>query len=71
MEAGNPAQNDATSIHLRQASWMQQIQSAAVHCSPAPPPATWFMQKSAPNLPQRMLNELSESPTPETKAGSR
>lgn len=35
---------------------------AAVQCQPPPPPAAWFMASQEPNLTQRMLNELSESP---------
>jgi len=27
-----------------------------------PAPAAWFMEERAPDLPQRMLNELSASP---------
>jgi len=29
--------------------------------------AAWFMEERAPDLTQRMLKELSESPTPVTK----
>lgn len=29
--------------------------------------AAWFMEEHAPDLTQRMLNELSGSPTPATK----
>ncbi len=34
----------------------------AVGCQPPPAPAAWFMEPREPNLTQRMLNELSESP---------
>jgi hypothetical protein len=36
-------------------------------CHPLPAPAAWFMEPREPNLSQRMLNELSQSPTPATK----
>ena len=45
----------------------QRIQPVAVQCQPIPAPAAWFMEERAPDLTQRMLNELSESPTPATK----
>ena len=32
-------------------------------CQPPPPPAAWFMAPQEPNLSQRMLYELSASPT--------
>ncbi|KDD65588.1 hypothetical protein V466_28125 [Pseudomonas mandelii PD30] len=37
------------------------------NCQPLPAPVAWFMEARAPDLTQRMLNELSESPTPATK----
>ncbi|VVN32287.1 hypothetical protein PS676_04880 [Pseudomonas fluorescens] len=43
------------------------IQPIAVQCHPVPAPAAWFMEERAPDLTQRMLNELSPSPTPVTK----
>jgi hypothetical protein len=39
-----------------------RIQPVAVQCQPVPAPSAWFMEERAPDLPQRMLNELSESP---------
>ena len=44
-----------------------RIQPVAVQCQPVPAPAAWFMKERAPDLTQRMLNELSESPMPATK----
>lgn len=43
------------------------MQPVAVQCQPPPQPAAWFMAPQEPNLTQRMLNELSESPTAEIK----
>jgi hypothetical protein len=43
---------------------MPRIQPVAVQCQPVPQPAAWFMEERVPNLDQRMLNELSPSPTP-------
>ena len=40
-----------------------QIQPVAAKCLPPPAPSAWFMQPVEPNLTQRMLNELSPSPT--------
>ena len=42
-------------------------QPVAATCLPPPAPSAWFMQPVEPNLTQRMLNELSPSPTPATK----
>ena len=42
-----------------------RVQPVAVQCLPPPAPAAWFMEERAPDLTQRMLNELSESPTTE------
>ncbi len=39
----------------------------AVGCQPPPAPAAWFMERRKPNLPQRLLNELSPSPETVTK----
>ncbi|MCP2141788.1 UNVERIFIED_ORG: hypothetical protein J2Y94_003113 [Pseudomonas poae] len=39
----------------------------AATCLPPPAPSAWFMEPVEPNLTQRMLNELSASPTPVTK----
>ena len=39
-----------------------RIQPVAVQCQPVPAPAAWFMEEREPDLNQRMLNELSESP---------
>ncbi|AZC51525.1 hypothetical protein C4K35_3946 [Pseudomonas chlororaphis subsp. piscium] len=39
----------------------------AVKCLPPPPPAARFMLPREPDLTQRMLNELSASPTTATK----
>ena len=46
-------------------SSLPRIQPVAVQCQPAP--SAWFMEEHAPDLTQRMLNELSESRTPVTK----
>ena len=35
-----------------------------VGCEKPPAPEAWFMEPFAPDLTQRMLNELSASPTP-------
>ncbi|KJZ39632.1 hypothetical protein VC33_07770 [Pseudomonas fluorescens] len=43
------------------------IKTVAVQCLPVPKPAAWFMEARAPDLTQRMLNELSASLTPVTK----
>ena len=48
-------------------SSLPRIQPVAVQCQPVPAPAAWFMEEYAPDLTQRMLNELSESRTPVTK----
>ena len=40
-----------------------QPQLVAVGCQPPPAPEAWYMQPVEPNLTQRMLNELSASPT--------
>jgi hypothetical protein len=40
-----------------------QVQLVAVQCLPPPAPAAWIMQPYESNLTQRMLNELSPSPT--------
>lgn len=40
-----------------------RIQPVAATCLPPPAPSAWFMQSVEPNLTQRMLNELSPSPT--------
>lgn len=50
-----------------QSSSTARIQPVAVQCLPAPAPAAWFMEERAPDLTQRMLNELSASPMPVTK----
>ncbi|MEF9671951.1 lysis system o-spanin lipoprotein Rz1 [Pseudomonas sp. PCH446] len=44
-----------------------RIQPVAATCPQPPAPAAWFMEERAPNLTQRMLNELSASPTQATK----
>ena len=46
-------------------SSLPRIQPVAAQCQPAP--AAWFMEEREPDLTQRMLNELSESPMPATK----
>lgn len=38
-----------------------------VGCEKPPAPEAWFMEPFAPNLTQRMLNELSASPTTVTE----
>lgn len=40
----------------------QPPQRVVTQCNPPPAPAAWFMAPIEPNLTQRMLNELSESP---------
>ncbi|RON19413.1 hypothetical protein BK662_02185 [Pseudomonas frederiksbergensis] len=44
-------------------SSLPRIQPVAVQCQPVPKPAAWFMEGRAPDLSQRMLSELSASPT--------
>ena len=46
-----------------QSSSPAQTRLVEVGCQPPTAPALWFMQPREPNLTQRMLNELSESPT--------
>ena len=46
-----------------QSSSPPRIQPVAAQCQPPPKPAAWFMESREPNLTQRMLNELSASPT--------
>lgn len=48
-------------------SSLPRIQPVAVQCQPVPPPTAWFMEERVPDLTQRMLNELSPSPTQATK----
>lgn len=50
-----------------QSSSTLRIQPVAVQCQPVPKPSAWFMEERAPDLTQRMLNELSPSPTPATR----
>ena len=45
-------------------SSLQRIQPVVAQCQPVP--AVWFMEPRAPDLSQRMLKELSPSPTPVT-----
>ena len=40
-----------------------RIRPVAATCLPPPAPSAWFMQPVEPNLTQRMLKELSVSPT--------
>ena len=47
-----------------QSSSTVRVQPLAVQCPPLPAPAAWFMAPRAPDLTQRMLSELSPSPTP-------
>ncbi len=42
-------------------------QLVVTQCKPPPAPAAWFMAPIEPDLTQRMLNELSESPVTVTK----
>jgi hypothetical protein len=42
-----------------QSSSTPRIQPVPVQCQPIPAPAAWFMEERAPDLTQRMLNELS------------
>lgn len=49
-------------LSLMASAGCQSLPSAQSCEPPAPPPA-WTMQKREPNLTQRLLNELSESPT--------
>jgi len=44
-------------------SSLPRIQPVAAQCQPPPAPAAWVMQPYEPTLTQRMLNELSPSPT--------
>ncbi len=44
-----------------------RVQPVAVQCQPVPKPAAWFMERHEPDLTQRMLNELSPSPTQATE----
>ncbi len=39
-----------------------RIQPVVAQCQSMSQPAAWFMEERAPDLPQHMLNELSESP---------
>ncbi|MNO05270.1 Lipoprotein Rz1 precursor [compost metagenome] len=39
-------------------------------CEPPPAPPAWMMQKREPTLTPRLLNELSPSPTTETRQSS-
>lgn len=41
----------------------QPAKVVAVGCQPPPAPEAWYMEPYAPTLTQRMLNELSPSPT--------
>ncbi len=41
-------------------------QLVVTQCRPPPAPAAWFMAPIEPDLTQRMLNELSESPATAT-----
>ena len=43
------------------------LQMVVTECKPPPSPAAWFMEPREPNLSERMLNELSESPATATK----
>ena len=45
-----------------QSNSMPQQQLVVTQCKPPPAPAAWFMAPIEPDLTQRMLNELSESP---------
>ena len=42
-------------------------QQVVMECKPPPAPAAWFMVPVEPDLNQRMLKELSESPATATK----
>jgi len=42
-------------------------QLVVTQCKPQPAPVAWFMAPIEPDLTQRMLNELSESPAMATK----
>ncbi|ROM94378.1 hypothetical protein BK658_17630 [Pseudomonas brassicacearum] len=54
-------------IYGCQSSSTQRIQPVVAQCQPLPAPAAWFMEVREPDLTQRMLNELSESPTTVTR----
>ena len=41
----------------------QPARVVPVGCQPPPAPEAWYMEPYAPTLTQRMLNELSPSPT--------
>src|SRR5471030_28057 len=45
----------------------QRIQLVVAQCQPLPALAAWFMEERAPDLTQRMLNELLGSPTTATR----
>ena len=45
----------------------QQLELRSAECQPIPEPEAWFMEPREPNLTQRMLNELSASPTTVTE----
>lgn len=45
-----------------QSSW---VPTPLPLCQPPPPPPAWIMTPYAPDLSQRMLDELSPSPTGE------
>ena len=50
-----------------QSSSTLRVQPVVAQCQPVPKPAAWFMEEHAPYLTQRMLNELSASPTKVTE----
>ena len=50
-----------------QSSSTQALELRSAECPPPPEPEAWFMEPREPNLTQRMLNELSASPTAATK----
>ncbi|CAM3806111.1 hypothetical protein CCOS865_01844 [Pseudomonas reidholzensis] len=42
---------------------LPQSRVVAVGCQPPPAPQAWYMESYEPTLTQRMLSELSPSPT--------
>lgn len=53
---------------LRLSAILDATDTARCSAMPSPPtPAAWFMEPREPNLTERMLNELSESPVMEIR----
>ena len=56
-----------TTSDLQLSVLIAEDSTGTVQCQPVPAPAAWFMEERAPDLTQRMLNELSKSPMPATR----